>query len=441
MNNQKVIFKLKNDINVLIIPLKTQLTHISMNILLGKRHETLKDIEITHFMEHLMGFFTSEKYKDYHMIDYELNRRGAVTNAYVSNYTTEFLIQGFYSDIEFFIDLLSNTLKQFYVVKSIIKQEKQAVIQELKNYMLDHEYNFRYKIMKYMFKKYEYQNNHLKQIKNIEKYNIDNLKQYIHDHILLRNIVICVSCPENKVTKTKKLIKEHFEFSNTTQKMSIKYPIYEITNKRLRIIHVDNKPLMSDNSLVKIILQISCDYMSRKHLCYLILQHILFNFEVGIFYLTLRKELGLIYDINMNIEIDIIYPSSSLITIESSVNYKRISKFIEYFLHILETFIITNELIDGSKNYVLMTFEFKKIHNLTSLNNYYKNFLLFKKPIIETSEIIRQIKSIDHDEVRKLYDQFKNTILKKGLIFYYAKKNMNNDIKKNINRNISYCSL
>jgi len=90
-NNRKKIVKLKNGISVIIIPINTQLTNVSVNMLLGVNHEKNNEMELTHYMEHLMSRFTSKKYNDYKQIYQELNKRGAISNAYVTNYDTCFL--------------------------------------------------------------------------------------------------------------------------------------------------------------------------------------------------------------------------------------------------------------------------------------------------------------------------------------------------------------
>ena len=98
--NNKKILKLKNGIKLLIIPLKTKLTKISVDILLGESHEKKNEVELTHLLEHVMASFTSNKYKDSTEIKKELNKRGAKSNAFVTKYHTSFYIEGLYDDIE-----------------------------------------------------------------------------------------------------------------------------------------------------------------------------------------------------------------------------------------------------------------------------------------------------------------------------------------------------
>ena len=57
-------FKLNNGIRVIIVPLKTKLTYISANYLLGKYQEKKCEAGITHYCEHLLARLTSAKYKN-----------------------------------------------------------------------------------------------------------------------------------------------------------------------------------------------------------------------------------------------------------------------------------------------------------------------------------------------------------------------------------------
>ena len=84
-------FKLKNGIRVIIVPLKTNLTHISTNFLLGERREKKFESGITHYCEHLLSTATSKKYKDAQYIADEIYRRGGYKNAYVNNYEISIL--------------------------------------------------------------------------------------------------------------------------------------------------------------------------------------------------------------------------------------------------------------------------------------------------------------------------------------------------------------
>jgi predicted Zn-dependent peptidase len=430
MNNKKKLLKLRNGIKVLIVPTQTNLVDVSIYILLGESHENPNEMEVTHYLEHLMARFTSQKYKDYKYISKELNRRGAKSNASVDAYTTKFYIQGFYKDTEFFLDLLSNTIHKFYLEKSLVKQEKNAVIQELRGYMTHPTYVFNMKIWKYMYAKYAYQYDHKKHIKHIEKYDANKIYKFIDSHILLKNTIVSVSCPEANVEDTAKLIKKYFLFKPKAAEKQLKYPIYQYDNSILKVVYVSNKFYKDDNATIRIVVDGSIKYLSKEHLCLIYLQNILFDFDTGIFYTTLRNKLGLIYSIYMYLDVHLSNPILSSYFIQTSTNYKNVPLLINTLLDIISSLIINEENIKASQQKLSINFEFEKFTNLTSFNIYYSKYLLHKVPIVEKQLIQDKLQQIKPNDIKNILKKMQKELLEQGLIFYYAKKQMNTAVKK-----------
>jgi len=441
-NPNKVVFKLRNGITGLIIPVDTQLTDVSVSILLGENHEKPNETEITHYMEHLMARFTSQKYQDYKMISRELHKRGAISNAYVNNYETKFFIQGFYKDVEFYMDLLANTISNFHLEKSLVKQEKNAVIQELQGYSTNPYYIFNMKMWRYLYYKYAYQLDYAKHIKFIKNYKSENIYKYIQDHILLHNVIISVSCPLRAIKKTKNLIKKYFDFPNKNKNKLIKYPVYQYNNRGLKVIYVSNKHYKNDNVEIKLTVDGIIKYLSTKHIALSLLREILFNFETGIFYKKLRDELGLVYNVGIDLNVDIANPVLSSYSINTSVTYHKVPRLLKELLEILKHLEITDEQIDEAKRKNLLQYEHQKFHTLTSYNRYYGQYLLRKVPIVERSRIVEKFNKIKNKDVRKVLKEFQKETLQEGIIFYYAKKNLNRQIRDVLKQNkIKYVAI
>jgi len=439
-NKKKKIIKLKNGIRGLIIPMNTELTDVTVSILLGQNHEKPHEMEVTHYMEHLMGRFTSKKYNDYKMISGELNKRGAITNASVSEYETKFYIQGFYKDIEFYLDLLGNTISNFQLEKSLVKQEKNAVMQELRNYIADHNYIFDMKIWRYMYSKYAYQYDHARHIKHIANYNTNDIYHFIKTHVLPHNTIVSVTCPNGKVDEAAKLIRKYFSFPNTNKKARIHFPLYQYNSKNLKVLYIKNN-YNDDNALVRLVVDDSIKYLSKEHLSLMYLQEILFNFETGIFYKTLRDQMGLIYNIRMNLTVDMVNPMSSSYYIQTSVNYKLVPILIKTVLNIIRNMQLTDAEINSGKEKFIVKYEFQKFNNLTSYNTYYGQYLLHKIPIVEKSEIKEKFLSIKNKDIISTLNKLKRDVFKEGLIFYYSKQNMNKKIQEMNAGKIKYVSL
>jgi len=438
-NNKKKIKKLKNGIKLLVVPINTKLTSISIDIFMGDKHEKRNETELTHYLEHIVAAFTSEKYKDSKKIKKELSDRGAITNASVSSYETKFYIEGLYKDIEFYIDLLSNTLNNFYIDDRIVNVEKNAVIQELNNIIANNDYIFNLKIWKYMYYRYYYLNDNKSHIDFIKKYNTNNLYDYFKKHILLKNILISVTCPLNKTDNTIKLLSKAFNFKKNNYKYKLKYPTFHYKTKDIKILFINNKQPTNNNSILRIMVDKYIKNYSPKHISLIILNNVLFNFQTGIFYEILRRKLGLIYNISFNIIIDLYNYKSSSYYIESNIINFKLPLLIMNILKIIEGLEITNEQIDNAKNTILVNWEYENFFKLNTYTKYYGQYVLYNNPIIEKNTVKNMFKSISYEQIKEEFINFKNDLLHNSLFFYYSNKNFNNNIKETIkSKNLSY---
>lgn len=442
MDNKYVIKKLKNGITLLVIPLNVNITKIEIKILLGSMHEKRKEVELTHYMEHLMGTFTSNKYKSSLKNKIELNKRGADTNAYVSDNETSFYITGFYKDFEFYVDLLSNTLNNFYIDNNIVNNEKKAVIQENNNYMVNYEYVFDLKIWRYLFKKYGYMYDNKIKINNIKNFNISKMYNYIKNHILLKNTIVSVVCPSGKENRTLKILSKAFNFKKNDKK-DLVYPSKIYKPLSSEIIHISNKnnTKETNNVMVRMYVNKNIIKYSKKYFTMMILKNILFNFETGPFYNILRSRLGLIYNINFSYEFDLNNPKLSKYLIYTSADKNNIPLLIQSIFKIFKEYVIMENEVDSAKNKIKINYEKNKLYNLDYYINYYSSFLVYKKDIVKIEDCVKIINNITYDDILNEYNDMCNDILNKSLIFYYCKDNLNNKIKKIVDVNIKYKNI
>ena len=154
INVTKKIYKLKNGINVILVPLdSTNLVSIDVKFKLGYLDGYYcKCPELVHYMEHLVGHFTSNKYKSFKIISDLLYKNNASTNAYTSNDYIGFFIDGLYNSIDAYLDIISNGIFDFYPDKSLVNNEKKAVYNELNRIFSSTYYKFTKKLFKYLYK-------------------------------------------------------------------------------------------------------------------------------------------------------------------------------------------------------------------------------------------------------------------------------------------------
>jgi predicted Zn-dependent peptidase len=427
-------YVLDNDIKVIIIPLDTKLTHISANYLLGFNHETPDISELTHYYEHLLARLTSKKYKNAKYIDNEISKRGGYSNAYVDEYDMCVYINGLYKDLEFYMDILSNSIRNFYIDKKIAKKEKNAVVQELNNMTSDLEYEFDTKIFKYLHPKYFHMRDYKSHIKKVKKFTMKDIHKFIKNKICSKNLLISITCPKNKVRETQVNVKKYFGKIKRYNKCSIIYPILQYNNNKFKIIHVENKH--NDNVIVRLYVCKKIEYLSKENIILNLLNTILFNFHTGIFYKILRTKLGLIYNIGMSYNIDIINAKSSYYYIYTQCEAKNFPIIVNEIIKILKTYKITNQDVVNAKNTKQVMFENKKFHNLTSFNNDYNIHFLFNKNFLTNKEYYKLFTDISLSDVKTYFETFKEDILNKGILFYYSKKNLNSNVDKYLKKSI-----
>lgn len=434
----KHIYKLNNGVKVIIVPLDTKLTSVSLSIKLGIIHEKKNEMGLTHYMEHLMARMTSQKYPDNKYVSQELSKRGAFVNAYVDDYETKFYIQGLFKDVDFYLDVIANGIFNFHLIGEIAEKEKQSVIHEMQQQMSKNKYMFEYKINKYFYPKYSYHYHYKDYIELLKKYDISKITDYIRKHISLKNTTVSVSCPLDGVEKAKKLIKKHFEDKVQKHIVKLKYPNLIHVNKGLKIIHV-SRAKDDDSVLFRVYVNKPIEYLSKQYLCLMIFQNLLCNFQAGVLYNVLRKQYGLIYSVNMMVNINFHNYKSSSYNIETATNVANVPTFIHHFLNIMKTYTFRDEDIENTKNNIYIKMENRRFYTLTSINEKYEKFLLHNKPTAdEEVEILRLYKSLKMSYIKKMLKKFQTEILENGIVFYYSNEDLNKKIKNILGSSWNY---
>ena len=426
-----LLLTLTNSIRIIIVPLDTSLTYISTNYLLGRFKERSHEAGLTHYCEHLLGSLTSQKYKSSAYISEEIYRRGGNFNAYTTDYELSIYIKGIYDDIEFYMDILSNTIADFYIEDDVKNKEKGAVIQEYMGFISSNTYKFEYNMFRFLYPKYSYLADYEKQIKAVRHFDDKQIKGYIERHLNTDNLVITITCPVSKVKETIKNAKKYFGVIKY-KKTIAGYPVikHEVSgNTSINIVNIRNA-IADKNTAIAIHLSKRIEYFSAEYLILnFYIKLILFNYDTGIFYKKLRKNLGIIYNIGITVNVDSYNPEMSNYVIVSKCHNKNTMTFLENFLDILATYEIEDELILNAKRHLKFNYETTKFNTLNSYNNDYKNQLLFNKKVLTNEEIYKKTLSITPCQIKEYYKEvFVKDILSRHILFYYSNKNINREI-------------
>jgi predicted Zn-dependent peptidase len=229
---------------------------------------------------------------------------------------------------------------------------------------------------------------------------VKNIEDYVHRHIFINNITLSINCPVADVGKTKKMIEKYFAGTRLS-KGHLKYASYIHENKGLKIIYVRNPYPVDGNVLVRFYVNTPLKFLGLHHIHLIFLNEMLFNFQTGIFYNVLRKELGLIYDISLITNVDIMHPKASTYYMQTSVKIQDVPKLIRSLIGILNSYEVTDEVVHSTKNALFVQYENMKFNDLTSYNAYYETFTLHKIPITERSEVSRKIQNVSKRDIVK----------------------------------------
>ncbi len=166
------VYKLKNGLIVSHIQAPCKgLFRIELIVRAGSLEETPKQIGFAHFIEHLMSFFPSDWYPNSIQNQQEINRRGIQMNAWTSESTVGYWMEGLdmYTDLMTTLVLRNFTNPVIKPDKEIFKQEKNAVVSELFAIINDAWYN-----LNQMIEFVQYKGTNLEYTVEYEKDNVRN---------------------------------------------------------------------------------------------------------------------------------------------------------------------------------------------------------------------------------------------------------------------------
>ena len=380
-------YKLKNGIKVVIQEVDTDLTSISYFIKQGTIHETEKELDYTHLIEHILASYTSKKNCDYKDIDNDLGNYILDSNAMTTQYYTKVWIKGYFSDIEKYLDLLGNSLLNICFSEEKLQIEKKAVIQELRQklkYM-----HFYEQIEKKIYGRII--NNYSQSIKVISKVNSNQLLKYYNEKMKRKEIIIGIVCPKNKTNETKQIVKKYFSSKLKTLKKKEQLPIIKLTND---IVFIKNKEHKTNNCKLETYIDLkNIELNSAEHIISKIWLQNLITLRSGELYKILRKELKIIYSINGFVDIDNENIKNSCINLTTNTNTKNVKVLIENIKKIIKTTTISENEFDISKKQLL--YSSKKTVDFPSLSteiNFKLKPYIYNKQILTLEQYIEKIK-------------------------------------------------
>ena len=348
------LYKYKNGMQVLYIQIKpsSKLVYIKFYTRVGEMMESQKkDMEIAHFLEHLVCAFTSSKYPSAKDNIDALDKRGAQVNASTTQYYTDYYILGNKKVIPFFMDLIGNAFIDFKIDPEIFKQEKQSVMEELRNLQSDIWNPFEEELNKLLYPNHPISWTFAQRIKNTAKLTPKAVENYYHENYGTNNTLLVIASSlhidemekyalpflkRKKYIKTPQPTPYPIVFNNLSEPKYFFYLTPAATAYNIIFIYSSN--IGAFNKYADI-LPLLCMILTGDFSSLLVKR--------------LRTEEGLVYGVNCDIEDDEYFQTASKFKISTTCKKKNVKKVIKIILECMET------ICDNTFNQNAMT----RLHN------------------------------------------------------------------------------
>jgi predicted Zn-dependent peptidase len=407
---------LPNGLRIWYIPnRKSKLLEIGFWTLGGVSMETSETLEYYHFLEHMLADFTSKKYPNGFENNKTLKTLGVDLQGEVQNNTMQVWMEGHARASSIMIDMLINTLTSFHMDPSRLEQERTSIITELNGYKNDPFLDLEEYRQKKLFPTHILSKSLDDCIDNAKKATIDSLMKFYNATVLTDRTVVYISGylpnPEKNLKHIKnELIKIPNQFPLLTLETLerfvpnplVKYGIHKISLDMAYTYRIDFIWLVNLNEFDKDFIYISA---FEK-----ILKTRLFN--------LLRIELGLIYNININSEYDIINKRLSQFIIEIEVSGKKnVKSTIDATLKFINDLDITKTDLLQFKREETNEYEHMKLDlGLDALwDDYVNQVLMNRKSIMSINQKHKKMQNIHLSKLKHVVKKYLPT--KKTYIF------------------------
>lgn len=462
------VYKLNNGLIIghVYTPCK-DLFKIELIVRAGSMEEKNDEIGFAHFIEHLMSFFPSDWWPDSIQNQQELTRRGIKMNAWTSESTVGYWMEGLEKHSKLLISLM---LRNFTNPEppdiKIFKQEKNAVVSELYSIINNAWYNLEQMIEYVKYKgtnlavTVEYEKNNVKD--NAKTTNVMSFRDRLYKPEL--TTILINSNNDNIEDLIKDIIDKHFpecynmktpvepkNYCNFKGNDCIKWkrnyqsfgnildPITKIFNgftgtnfpkksknekkPKFYYIHPESE---TDTVKIEIHFPIPFDCFDDNIYPLFFIETILSNGLGSRLYYSLRTNLGAVYHVFSGSSIDPMDNKLSYFVIETETSKKKSKKVIDYILHELEKLISFNDSNyisdiewDNYRDIVEMSDSINKCSK--NHEKYYKFFrenLIWGKPMYTMEQVIEKRKGIKKETIQQIAKEIFQP--EKMQIFYSA---------------------
>lgn len=203
-------YKLKNNLNILAIPVKGIDTITSLFLIkTGSKNETDKNWGVSHLLEHMMFKGTKKRKNPMDLIS-EMENIGSVHNAFTGKEHTGYYIKSSKLHIKKNFDLLSDIIINSIFNKDELKKEKKVVLEEINMYKDHPQEQIDDFFEQICFKNTEFERNILGTKNSVKQLKHLNLLNYYKAFYTPENSLLCIAGALPKKQELKILLERYF---------------------------------------------------------------------------------------------------------------------------------------------------------------------------------------------------------------------------------------
>ena len=430
--------KTRSGLKVLVVkrPKNPKMIHLQYVLGIGSDLETGRQLEITHFLEHLFVSLTSKKYPD-SKINRELLSRNNIT--YTASIGTKNTVHEFSfrkTKLDLFLDLMVNAIMDYRVDRNIFKNEQNSIVEELHEIIDDSLYNLDNYTDDMIYRGHYRTQSQKLRLANTQKMTQAQIqhfweKYYRHPYAVLAVYgAVDIKTLVKKIDQIEKDIKSKYDMSSPLNNKSLVelYKPYK-TRDESKLLFMRKDDTIST---LKIGWRIDMNMFTHDFYKIYALDYILINDLNSLLLKKLRTERGLIYDIESHFSLDEFQNDLSFYVFQTTVSSKNLLRVISAFLEVID-YLTKNKIKEENfRKYIETQEQFaldrnENIDYTSNLTNYARSYL-WGHNIVTQSEEDKNYINLTREDILRVS---KNVFTTNNLYISYANnQNLNTKINE-----------
>lgn len=280
--------KLKNGLQYLVVPTKSETVAVSVLVKTGSAYESEIQNGLAHFLEHMM-FKKTEKRASAKEISFDFEKIGAINNAFTSTDLTGYWAKASKNNVSDIMEILSDIYNHAQFPSSEIEKEKGVVIQEMAMYEDMYPQKVSMMLDALMYPDQSFGRSILGTRQTVSSFTQENLRAYYDKYYVPENTLVTVSGGV-KPAEIVKLLKKLFETRKAKFKKHVLVDPKIIATKP----HKDVLNKKTDQVHLAIGLE-TPGFSHKDRFAYRVMAVILGQGMSSRLFLKMREELGICY--------------------------------------------------------------------------------------------------------------------------------------------------